>query len=227
MGRLREWALDWIDRSETEPSDRKIDDPLTLLQRIFAALAGIVAIFSSPAIGFLIPNLNANAALMLRIVVALATLVAVNYVVTAKDVVKPEGAGSPPQLKYRFSITERLIARGVVAIAILMSLLNFVPAPSGPPRDCTLTATISLNQPQANIRPQFLSLSAGGRDIRYPAEIGKTIAMQVPAGHISNYAVALQWPDTSRSEFGAMSGCPAELSRDSSDGRAKIDLKLR
>jgi len=88
MGRLREWGLGWLDRSATQPSDRKIDDPLTILQRIFAALAGIVAVLSSSAISVLLPNLNANSALILRIIVMLVTLVAVNYVVTAKDTVE-------------------------------------------------------------------------------------------------------------------------------------------
>ena len=88
MGRLREWALDWVDRSNTQSSDRKIEDPLTLLPRLFAALAGIVAILSSPAISVLIPDLNANAAIILRVCIAVATLVAVNYVVTAKDTIE-------------------------------------------------------------------------------------------------------------------------------------------
>jgi hypothetical protein len=227
MGRLRDWVLDWIDRSRTEPSDRKIDDPVSLLQRIFAALAGIIAIFSSPAIGFLVPNLNANAALVLRIIVALVILTAVNHVVTAKDTVEAGATGSRPRHKYRFSPTERLIARGVVAAAILVSLLNLVPAPAPPPQDCSLTATVNPIRPLGSARLQFLALNAGGRETRYPAVIGRPIAIKVPAGHILNYAVALQWSDNSRSEFDALSGCPAELSKDSSDGRAKIDFRGR
>jgi hypothetical protein len=227
MGRLREWALDWIDRSGTEPAaNRKIDDPLTLLPKIVAAIAGIVAIFSSPAISFLVPNLNANAAVIFRVLIVLLTLAAVNYIVTAKDVANIGIAGAPRLYRYRFSTQERLIARGVVAVALLVTLLNFVPSPQVP-RDCALTATVSWDAQREVNNPLFLTLNFAGGENRYPVGLGKPIAMLVPAGHISNYSIALQWPNNARSEFGVLSGCLAKLSKDSSDGRAKIVVQGR
>jgi hypothetical protein len=154
-GRLREWSLDWPDRSDVKPSDRKIDDPITILQHAFAALAAIIAVLSSPAIGVLVPNLSANAVIALRIAVALVTLAAVNYVVTAKELVETTtGFRSQTLRTYRFSTTERLIARGVVAIALLMFVLNLVPA-APPPRDCDLTATVDVPAPSSSPKLMF------------------------------------------------------------------------
>lgn len=227
MGRLKEWCLDWLDRSETKPSNRKIDDPLTILQRIVAALAGIVAIFSSPAIGALVPDLNPNAALVLRVLVILATLVAVNYVVTAKDEVEPvAGAGASTIRRYRYSGTERLIARGVVVAALLVLSLNLVPAPEEP-RACDLTATLTWQAPSGTARPLALSLTAGDLQERYPVEAGRPVALQVPSAHRESFSVALLWSDGSRSDFGEFAGCSATAGRRSMDGRATIDLAVR
>lgn len=227
MRRLREWALDWIDRSGTEAADAKIDEPLSLLQRIFTIIAGFVAIFSSPAINFLAPNLNANAAMVLRIIVVIAALAAVNYVVVAKTASETvSGMGVRTLRKYRFSTTERLIARGVVVIALIILALNFVPAPKEP-RDCAITANLAWQTPQGTARPSYLSLMIGGREQRYPVAPGKPIAIQIPAAHISKYSMALQWSDNSRSDFGEMPGCMAGLSKASSDGRVTINLQGR
>jgi hypothetical protein len=227
MGRLKEWALDWVDRSDTQPSERKIQDPITVLQRSVAALAGLLAILSSPAIGVLVPDLNPNAAIVLRIAIALVTLVAVNYVVTAKDTAEAEpGAAAKPVRRYRYSNTERLIARGVIAAAILVLALNLVPAPT-PPRDCSLTATVEWQPPGTTAKPLFLALTTGGRVERYPVEAGTPVAMQVPAVHLSGYSVALLWSDNSRSEFGELSECAAAVTKESEDGRATIALTGR
>ena len=133
MALLSEWSRDWLDLSGIKPSNRQIDDPITLLQRVFAALAGITAILSSPAISVLVPNLNTNTAIALRIIIALVTLAAVNYVVTAKDVVEAtSGFRSQTVRTYRFSRTERLIARGVVGAALLLLILILFRPPSLP-----------------------------------------------------------------------------------------------
>jgi hypothetical protein len=227
MAPLTEWALDWLDLSGVKPSDHKIDDPITLFQRAFAALAGIIAVLSSPAINVLVPNLNNNAALVLRVVIALATLIAVNYVVTAKDVVETtSGFGSQTLRIYRFSTTERLIARGVVAIALVMLLLNLVPAPEAP-RNCNLTAIVDWQTPDGSASPLFLTLTAGGRTERFTADKGKPVAMQVLPAHLSAYSMVLEWSDNSRSDFGGFSGCSPVVDRRSRDGRAKVDLAVR
>jgi len=218
--RLKEWALDWVDRTGTQPSDGKIEDPLTLVSRIFAALAGVGAVLSSPAIDFLAPNLNANAAAILRVIIAAGTLVAVNYVVTAKD-----GVESGKLRKYRFSNTERLIARGIVVFAILIWSLNFVPAPPEP-RDCSVNAVVSWTGQLNGTRPQSVSLQAGEEQL-YPVGDGRPVAMLVPAEHLSAWSVTLLWSDGARSDFGEFSGCPAAASRGSGDGRAEISLEGR
>ncbi len=218
--RLKEWALDWVDRTGTQPSDGKIEDPLTLLSRVFAALAGVGAVLSSPAIDFLAPNLNANAAAILRVIIAAGTLVAVNYVVTAKDSVE-----SGKLRKYRFSNTERLIARGIVVLAILIWSLNFVPAPPEP-RDCSVNAEVTWSGQLNGMRPQSVSLQAGEEQL-YPVEAGRPVAMLVPAEHLSVWSVTLLWSDGARSDFGEFSGCPAAASRGSGDGRAEISLEGR
>jgi hypothetical protein len=208
MGRLREWWLDWLDRSDVGSSNRKIDDPVTILQRAFAMLAGIVAILSSPAISALVPNLNANAAIVLRSVIALVTLASVNYVVTAKDVAETtSGFRTQTQRTYRFSTVERLIARGVVAIALL--------------------ATVAWQAPEGPATPLYLSLAAGARTERYVVERGKAIAMQIPAAHLSGYSMVLEWSDNSASDFGAFSGCSPVMNRRSGDDRAKVELVVR
>lgn len=227
MARLREWSLDWLDRSDVRPSDRKIDDPITILQRAFTALAGIIALLSSPAISVLAPNLNTNAGIVLRVVIALVTLAAVNHVVTSKDVAETiSGLRSQLVRTYRFSTAERLIARGVVAIALVMLVLNLVPA-AVPPRNCNLAATVDWQMPEGSAKPLFLSLTAGGRTERFVADRGIPIAMQVLPAHLSDFSIALEWSDNSRSDFGAFSGCSAAVDRRSGDGRAKVNLAVR
>jgi hypothetical protein len=227
MVQLREWARDWLDLSDVKPSNRQIDDPITLLQRVFAALAGIIAILSSPAISVLVPNLNTNTAIVLRVIIALVTLAAVNYVVTAKDVVETtSGFRSETIRTYRFSRTERLIARGVVAAALLLLSLNLIPA-AEPPRNCNLMATIDWQTPEGMARPLYLSLTAGDRAERFSVEKGKPVAMLVPPAHLSAYSIVLEWSDNSRSDFGAFAGCSAIADRRSRDGRAELDLAAR
>jgi hypothetical protein len=227
MSRLREWFLDWLDRSNVKPSERKIDDPLTILQRIFATLAGIVAVLSSPAINVLVPNVNANAVLLLRFIVTLSALAVLNYVVTAKDTFESvSGFKSQTVRSYRFSNTERLIARGVTGLAILLLAFNILPAPK-PSRDCDLMATITWQSLQGMERPLFLSLVLEGREERYPVEDGKPVAMQVPSAHLSNFSIALVWSNNSRSDFGNFSGCSAVASKGSRDGRATLNLAGR
>jgi hypothetical protein len=227
MALLSEWSRDWLDVSDIRPSNRQIDDPITLLQRAFAALAGIIAILSSPAINELVPNLNTNTAIVLRVIIALVTLAAVNYVVTAKDVVETtSGFRSETVRTYRFSRTERLIARGVVAAALLLLSLNLIPA-AEPPRNCNLMATVNWQTPEGMARPLFLSLTAGDRAERFSVEKGKPVAMLVLPAHLSAYSIVLEWSDNSRSDFGAFAGCSAIADRRSGDGRAKLDLAAR
>ena len=224
---LREWGRDWLDLSDVEPSDRKIDDPITLLQRAFAALAGVIAILSSPAINVLVPNLNTNAAIVLRAVIALVTLAAVNYVVTTKDVVQSTSGFRSETLRiYRFSTTERLMARGLVAIAMLLLILNLIPT-SAAPRNCNFMATVDWQTPEGPVRPLFLSLTLGDRTDRFTVDKGKPVAMQVAPAHLSAYSIVLEWSDSSRSDFGAFAGCSAAADRRSGDGRAKLDLAVR
>jgi hypothetical protein len=219
--RLKEWALDWVDRTGTRPAAGGIEEPLTLVSRIFAALAGVVAVLSSPAIDFLAPNLNANAAAILRVIIALGTLVAVNYVVTAKDTVESEG-----HRKYRFSNTERLIARGIVVLAILIWSLNFVPAPPEP-RDCSVNAVVTWKgQLDGTVRPLSISLVAG-QEQAYPIQLDSPVAMRVPSAHLSRWSINVLWSDNSLSGFGEFSGCPAAASKGSGDGRAEINLTGR
>jgi len=226
MGRIAEWALDWFDRSGVKPSGRRIDDPITLLQRSFAALAGIIAVLSNPAVSVLAPHLNANAVVVLRALIAFATLVAVNYVVTAKDVIHQTAGFKVQTLRtYRFSTTERLIARGVVAIALLIFALNLVPD-AGPSRNCELTATLDW-QPDGSARPMFLSLAAADHTDRYGTEQGQPIAMQLRSVRPTVFSIVLEWSDGSRSDFGAFSGCSAVADRRSKDGRAKVHLVVR
>jgi hypothetical protein len=227
MALLSEWSRDWLDLSDIKPSNRQIDDPITLLQRVFAALAGIIAILSSPAISVLVPNLNTNTAIVLRVIIALVTLAAVNYVVTAKDVVETtSGFRSETVRTYRFSRTERLIARGVVAAALLLLSLNLIPA-AEPPRNCNLMATVNWQTPEGMARPLFLSLAAGDRAQRFSVEKGKPVAMLVLPAHLSAYSIVLEWSDNSRSDFGAFAGCSAIADRRSGDGRAELDLAAR
>lgn len=218
---LAEWLGDWLGRADVEPSDRKLDNPLTLLQQAVATLAGIAAILSSPAIAQWVPDFNANAALALRVAIAAATLAAAHYVVTAKDAREVvAGVGSRLVRKYRYSRTERLIARGVVTLAVVIWGLSFVAEPAG---DCRLQASVAWS---AAARPQYLTVTAGGQSARYPVASGRPLALQVPSAHLSTYSVALHWSDGVRSEFGAFSGCSASNDRRSDDGRATISLSV-
>jgi len=227
MSRLKEWSRDWLGLSDVGSPDRKTEDPVTLLQRIFAALAGIIAVLSSPAISLLLPDLNANAAIVLRVVVALVTVVAVNYVVTAKELVETTSGFRSQTLRiYRFSRTERLIARGVIAIALFLLVLKLIPAADAP-SNCNLTAIVDWQAPEGSARPLFLSLTAGNRAETFAADKGKPIAIQLLPAHISNYSMTLEWSDNSRSDFGAFAGCSAIADRRSIDGRATVHLAVR
>ena len=105
--------------------------------------------------------------MILRVIVTLATLAAVNYIVTAKNTVETvSGLTSHTVQTYRFSNTERLIARGVVGIAIRSLTRNLVPAPV-PLRSCDLTATVRWQPMDETAKPLFfLSLTAGGHEDR-------------------------------------------------------------
>ncbi len=226
MDRLKQWAHDWLGLADVKSSNSKIEDPIAIVQRVFAALAAIAAVLSSPAIGVLAPNLNANAALVLRALVVAVTLIAVHYVVTAKDVTETTtGFRSVTLRTYRFSTTERLIARGVVVLALVMLALNLVPAPAAP-RDCNLTATVDWPVTDGARTPLYLSMTAGS-PVRYPLEQARPIVMQVPAAHVSTFSMILVWSDGFQSDFGAFSGCAAVRDRRSGDGRAKVDLAIR
>lgn len=225
MSRIAEWARDWLDRSDVRPSDRKIDDPLTILQRVFAALAAILAILSSPAINAFLPNPDAGAIMIVRLAIALVTLVAVNHVVTAKEVVETTAGFSSKTLRtYRYSTTERLIARGVVAVALMMMLLYLVPKP----RSCNLRATASWTTPQGPATPLFVAVLAGGNELtRIGAENRKPFDLTIPPEHVSAFALIIQWSDGTRSDFGPFASCSAVTNTNSGDGRAKVDFVVR
>lgn len=223
MGALKQWCLDWLDRANVEPSDRKIDDPIAILQRAFGALAGILAILSSPAISLLAPNINSNARIVLLSLIGLATLVAVNHVVTAKDVGETtSGFSSRIKKTYRFSSGERWAARAILLIALILPLLNLVPAP----KDCNLTAIVDW-QADGSPTPVSLSSSIGGRSERYPVERGKPVAMKLPAAHLGTFSIVLMWSDNSASDFGTFAGCSTVANRSSTDGRAQVELAVR
>jgi hypothetical protein len=225
MSRFTEWARDWLGRSDVKPSDRRIEDPITILQRVFAALAAILAILSSPAINAFLPNPNAGAIVILRFAIALVTLAAVNHVVTAKDVVETTaGFGSKTLRTYRYSTTERLIARGVIAVALLMLVLHLVPQP----RSCNLRATVSWTTPQGPATPLFVALLAGGNTLtRIDADDGKPFDLVIPPEHVSAFALGIEWSDGTRSDFGPFASCSAVTKTSSGDGRAKVDFMVR
>jgi hypothetical protein len=221
---LREWSLDWLDRSTIQASARRIDDPLTLLPRIFAVLAGITSVLSSPAVNVLLPHLNPIAANLLRASVTLAALAVLNYVVTAKDTVETlAGINVRPEQRYRFSATERLIARGVIVLAILLLGLNFIPSPG----DCNLTARIVAQPGQRPARPLLLFVSAEESRDELPILEGQPLVIHVSATDVSSFSLTLLWSDNSRSEFGTFSGCTPLVDKGSTDGRAKISLAVR
>jgi hypothetical protein len=226
MGRLREWYLDWLDRSDVRPSARKIDDPITILQRTFGVVAGIVAVLSSPAINVLAPNLNTNATMVLRLVVALVILAAVHHVVTAKDVVEAVSGSGSETRTYRFSTTERLIARGVVVASLLLLALNLVPGKAAP-QACNLAARTTWQATGGSARPLILTVTAGDGIARYAVDQASPVAIQVPPEHAGSFSIALEWSDNSRSDFGTFSSCATVVNRSSGDDRAKIDLAPR
>jgi hypothetical protein len=225
MSRIAEWARDWLDRSDVKPSDRRIEDPITILQRVFAAVAAILAILSSPAINAFLPNPNAGTIIVLRFVIALATLVAVNHVVTAKDVVETTAGFQSKTLRtYRYSRTERLIARGVIAVALLMLVLHLVPKP----RSCNLRATASWTTPRGPATPLFVALHAGGNTLaRISADDRKPFDLVIPPEHVSAFSLSIEWSDGTRSDFGPFAGCSAVTNTNSGDGRAKVGFMVR
>jgi hypothetical protein len=223
---LREWSLDWLGRSNVKSPERKIDDPLTLLPRIFATLAGIVALGSSPAVKLLLPNLNRNSSFVLSASIALAALAVVNHVVTAKDTVETfSGIKIKPARIYRFSTTERLIAKGVTAFALLLLAANLIPTRE--PHDCSLTVNIAAQPGRGSAEPLLLSVRREGGQDQSPAEAGKPVPIVVPGAQVSRFSLELLWTDDSRSEFGPLAGCMAVAHKESTDGRAKISLELR
>ena len=225
MSKIAEWARDWLDRADVRPSDRKIEDPLTILQRVFAALAAILAILSSPAMNAFLPNPDAGAIMIVRFAIALATLVAVNHVVTAKEVVETTAGFQSKTLRtYRYSTTERLIARGVIAVALLMMMLHLVPKP----RSCNLRATASWTTPHGPATPLFVAVLAGGNELtRVSADNGRPFDLVIPPEHVSAFSLSIQWSDGTRSGFGPFAGCSAVTKTNSGDGRAQVDFMVR
>jgi hypothetical protein len=224
MGKLKEWALDWVDCSDTLSSDRKISDPLAIVQSVFATLAAVVALASSPVINAFAPNLNSTARLGLNVLIALLTLAAVHYVVTAKDMTESlSGHRVQSRRTYRFSQLERWVGRGVVALAIILLALNRV---ASVPPACGMTATVTWPSSAAS-RALYLAVTAGGREQRYDVETGKPVALEVVPAHASDFSIALLWSDGARSDFGGFSACPAAINRTSNDGRARIDIAGR
>jgi hypothetical protein len=222
---LREWTLDWLHLSSTQPAEPTILDPLTIIPRAFAALGAITAVLASPVMNVLVPDLNANAAFFLRLVIAGATLVAVNYVVTKKGTVdSATGFRSQTFQRYRFSNTERIVAQLVVIVGITIWSLNFVPAPKLP-KDCEIIAEISWAEPPDGIpTPLYIELTAG-EPVRYTVGNGRPVALRVPAAHAASWSLALVWSDNSRSNFGIFTGCSKINRKGSGDGRAQITVQ--
>jgi hypothetical protein len=223
---LKGWTLDWLHLSSTEPSEKRIEDPLNLLPRVFIVLAGIVAVFASPAITVLAPELNQRSATILRVIVAIATLCAANYVVTAKDMIPAEPSSKSGIVqRFRYSNSDRLVAQGVVLFGIVIWSLNFITS-SPVLKDCDLMAVVTWPHPDQAPAPLYVTLTAGD-PVRYHIENGIPIAMRVASAHTDSWAMSLQWSDGSRSEFGNYSGCDKRHSNDSEDGRAHISLESR
>jgi len=120
------------------------------------------------------------------------------------------------------STTERMIARAVTGLALLLLALGFIPSPS----NCSLTARIKAEQGHGLARPLSLSVSAGQHRSELPVLEGQPPELYLSAADVSHYSMTLLWSDNSRSEFGTFSGCTA-LDRRSTDGRAKVSLAVR
>jgi hypothetical protein len=130
---------------------------------------------------------------------------------------------SPESTFGRSTTTERVIARGVIGLAILLLVLNLIPSP----RDCNLSAGIAVQQDHGSARPLLLLVSMGERRDALPIQEGQAPVIHVGAADVSRFSVMLLWSDDSRSEFGTFSGCTALVDKEATDGRAKISLAVR
>ncbi|MGO6950362.1 hypothetical protein [Rhizobium johnstonii] len=221
----REWARDWLGRGKVEKSEAKLDDPIGLLSK---ALAGLVALFALPGsevVKSIVPDLNGNALRILQLAIALATLWAINHVVTAKgSSTKRTGLSSETVLTYSYTQTERIIARLIIVVAIFLFALNYIPSPI-PEKDCDLLATVKWEQ--SNPRKPLTLLLAGNSQTSYSLVSSSEIAITIPAASIPSYSFTVVWENGTRSEFDKFSGCVAPIEKSSKDGQAKILISSR
>jgi hypothetical protein len=224
FAKLREWALDWLHMSPTQPAGKSSEGSPKLVPRIFAGVAAALAVFSSPAISALAPNLSSNAALLLRILITIAALIAVNHVVTAKEEVTA-GFKSRTILKYCFSNAERILAESIVVLGIAIWALPFAHDLASP-KDCELTALMTWARSETPASPLYVELVAGD-SAQFAVGNGIPVALSIPSAHTGDWTLTIVWSDRTRSRFEKLSECYKYYSKESDDKRVLLSLESR
>lgn len=221
---LTEWALDWLQMSSTAPAAKAAEGSPNLVPLIFAAAVTVLAAFSSPAISASAPNLNSNAALLLRILIAVVALIAVNHVVTAKEE-GSTGFKSQTIRRYRFSNTARFLAESVGIIGMGIWALAFA-RDLALPKDCELTALMTWTPSDTPPSPLYVEIAAGEL-VQFAVGNGIPVAFSIPAAQTSDWTLTILWSDRTRSKFGKLTECYEHYSKESDDRRALLSLESR
>ncbi|MBY5767016.1 hypothetical protein HFO06_28620 [Rhizobium leguminosarum] len=221
-----QWILDWLELGDVEQSDANIGDPIDIATKAGTALVALLALPGSQLVTLIVPEMNSNALIVFQVLIGVVTLGVINYVVTAKDSRTERGVlNSRTVSVYRYTRAERVIARLVIAIAVVLYSLNFIPAPTEK-KNCDLLAKVKW-QTNSSKKPLTLLLIAENMQTSYSLVSSSDVAITIPATSIPSYSFAVVWESGSRSDFDESSGCVPPMERVSKDGEATISLSSR
>ena len=94
------------------------------------------------------------------------------------------------------------------------------------PKACGLTALMTWTPPNSSASPLYVELGAGDL-AQFAIGNGIPIALSVPAAHIDDWTLTVVWSDRTRSQFGKLSECYKNYSKESDDKRVLLSLESR
>lgn len=92
------------------------------------------------------------------------------------------------------------------------------------PKDCALTALMTWTPPNSSASPLYFALATGDQ---FPVGNGIPVAFSVPTAHIDDWTLTVVWSDRTRSQFGKLSECYKNYSKESDDKRILLSLESR
>lgn len=94
------------------------------------------------------------------------------------------------------------------------------------PKACGLTALMTWTPPNSSASPLYVELVAGD-SAQFAVGNGIPVALSVPAAHIEDWTLTVIWSDRTRSQFGKLSECYKNYTKESDDKRVLLSLESR